>query len=147
MQKFVVIHIALMVLSVSLVVTAAIIARRKKAGWLKNHKPLAITGACSALVGFVVIYFAKTLVQFPPFQLTACHWRRSPGFHAHNRCHGGSANCIEAETFSSPASQFRPDYGDSGYRHCTIGAVEIFAIVKLISRNNCRNRSGNCLPA
>jgi len=67
MQKLLIIHLALMVTSLAFVMTAVIIARKRKAGWLKNHKPLALTGAASALAGFVVIFFAKAITQFPHF--------------------------------------------------------------------------------
>jgi len=67
MQKLLIIHLALMATSLAFIVTAVLIAKARKAGWLKRHKPLALTGAASALTGFIVIFFAKTMAQFPHF--------------------------------------------------------------------------------
>jgi 4-amino-4-deoxy-L-arabinose transferase-like glycosyltransferase len=67
MQILIIVHIALMVISAALIVTAVFIARARKPRWLKRHKTFAISGVVTSLAAFTVIFIAKAGMQFPHF--------------------------------------------------------------------------------
>jgi hypothetical protein len=58
-------HILFMVTAAVLVVSAAIIARRKKTGWFVRHRRMAPLGALSALLAFAAEFIFKSVMHYP----------------------------------------------------------------------------------
>ena len=65
-------HMLFMLLTVAMVITAAVTANRKSTGkWLKKHRFFAILGVVSACTGGLVMFYYKNFLNYPHF--TAPH--------------------------------------------------------------------------
>lgn len=58
-------HISFMILSVILVISAAILALKKKPGWFTRHHNIALLGVLSALLAFIAEFTFKTAMHYP----------------------------------------------------------------------------------
>jgi hypothetical protein len=58
-------HISFMILSVILVISAAILALKKKPGWFTRHHNIALLGVLSALLAFIAEFTFKTAMLYP----------------------------------------------------------------------------------
>ncbi len=58
-------HISFMILSVILVISAAILALKKKPGWFTRHRNIALLGVLSALLAFIAEFTFKTAMHYP----------------------------------------------------------------------------------
>jgi hypothetical protein len=56
-----------MIVALTFVITAVLIARKRKKNWLKRHKTFALTGVAASLVSFAIIFIGKSGAQFPHF--------------------------------------------------------------------------------
>jgi hypothetical protein len=54
-----------MILSVILVISAAILALKKKPGWFTRHRNIALLGVLSALLAFIAEFTFKTAMHYP----------------------------------------------------------------------------------
>jgi len=60
-------HLSFMTLASAFVVTATVVARRKKKSWLKFHRLLAVSGVTLALAAAVAMIVFKTVKHYPHF--------------------------------------------------------------------------------
>ena len=67
MNSLMILHIIFMALAVVLVVSAAAVARARKADWPAKHKSLALTGSACALAGFAYMFGLKLAKHYPHF--------------------------------------------------------------------------------
>lgn len=58
-------HILFMAIAVILVITAAIIARKKKTDWFVRHRRIASLGVLLALLAFFAEFIFKTVMHYP----------------------------------------------------------------------------------
>jgi uncharacterized membrane protein YozB (DUF420 family) len=58
-------HFSFMILSVILVISAAILALKKKPGWFTRHRNIALLGVLSALLAFIAEFTFKTVMHYP----------------------------------------------------------------------------------
>jgi uncharacterized membrane protein YozB (DUF420 family) len=62
-------HVLLMLLAAILMITAIIIAHKKKTpSWFKMHRILAVLGVASALTGGAIMFFHKMAMGYPHFK-------------------------------------------------------------------------------
>jgi hypothetical protein len=61
-------HIFFMSAAAALIVAAVLTAHRRNSRWLIRHRMLAVTGALSALVAFILMFTFKVEAEMPHFR-------------------------------------------------------------------------------
>src|SRR5512136_2850131 len=56
-----------MAVAVVFVISAVMAARRKKQGWFKRHRAMAVSGVVCAVAAFALVVISKTAMHFPHF--------------------------------------------------------------------------------
>jgi cell division protein FtsW (lipid II flippase) len=65
MKNLIWVHLVFMATGAMLIISAAVIARRRKQGWFKRHRFLALAGVTASSVAFLVIETFKISMNFP----------------------------------------------------------------------------------